>query len=171
MKELRGTPFELGRDYARRSPRPAPRAPRARAPHRLGRARRIVGDRHARALESLEGPQHVYFRREFVSFEVSGPDGMTICDPQPDGRAPDRQAFTLLKLGWLADDDESSHRALPRRHVRATGPLRRERSARHLCERRGVRLRRVRRSPRRRALGRGAHPDGLAAVPWAPHSR
>ena len=43
--------------------------------------------------------RHIYFRREFVSFEVSGPDGVTICDPEPDGRAPNRQAFPLLNPG------------------------------------------------------------------------
>jgi hypothetical protein len=34
-----------------------------------------------------------------VSFEVSGPDGSVICDPQPDGRAPDRQAFSFVAPG------------------------------------------------------------------------
>jgi hypothetical protein len=41
--------------------------------------------------------QTVYFRREFVSFEVVGPDGVVTCDPQPDDRSPDRQAFTRLR--------------------------------------------------------------------------
>jgi hypothetical protein len=34
-----------------------------------------------------------------VSFQVTGPDGTITCDPQPDERAPDRSAFTLLNPG------------------------------------------------------------------------
>ncbi|HEV8246380.1 MAG TPA: hypothetical protein VGP93_11455, partial [Polyangiaceae bacterium] len=41
----------------------------------------------------------VFFRRELLSFEVSGPDGRVSCDPQPDSRAPDRQAFRALTPG------------------------------------------------------------------------
>lgn len=41
----------------------------------------------------------VYFRRELVSFVVHGPDGIRGCDPQPDDRAPDRQAYTTLAAG------------------------------------------------------------------------
>jgi hypothetical protein len=41
----------------------------------------------------------LYFRRELVSFTVHGPDGIRGCDPQPDDRAPDRQAYTTLKAG------------------------------------------------------------------------
>jgi len=41
----------------------------------------------------------LYFRRELVSFTVHGPDGIHECDPQPDDRAPDRQAYTTLGAG------------------------------------------------------------------------
>ncbi|HEY6559665.1 MAG TPA: hypothetical protein VI072_20425 [Polyangiaceae bacterium] len=41
--------------------------------------------------------QTVYFRREHVSFEVVGPDGIVTCDPQPDERAPDIQAFSTVR--------------------------------------------------------------------------
>jgi hypothetical protein len=41
----------------------------------------------------------VYFRRELVSFTVHGPDGIRSCDPQPDERAPDRQAYVTLGPG------------------------------------------------------------------------
>lgn len=41
----------------------------------------------------------VYFRRELVSFTVHGPDGIRGCDPQPDERAPDRQAYVSLGAG------------------------------------------------------------------------
>jgi len=44
-----------------------------------------------------ETSQRVYFRRELVTFEVTGPEGNTICNPTPDDRAPDRQAFVHLK--------------------------------------------------------------------------
>jgi hypothetical protein len=43
--------------------------------------------------------QVVYFRREFVTFEVIGPAGVRICDPTPDVRAPDREAFVTLAPG------------------------------------------------------------------------
>lgn len=41
----------------------------------------------------------LYFRRELISFTVHGPDGIHGCDPQPDERAPDRQAYTSLGSG------------------------------------------------------------------------
>jgi hypothetical protein len=41
----------------------------------------------------------LYFRRELVSFTVHGPDGIRGCDPQPDDRAPDRQAYSVLGAG------------------------------------------------------------------------
>jgi hypothetical protein len=43
--------------------------------------------------------QTVYFRRELVSFTVHGPEGIRGCDPQPDDRAPDRQAYSSLGPG------------------------------------------------------------------------
>lgn len=42
---------------------------------------------------------HLYFRRELVSYIVHGPDGIRGCDPQPDDRAPDRQAYVSLAPG------------------------------------------------------------------------
>ncbi|HXK17456.1 MAG TPA: hypothetical protein VNG33_06630 [Polyangiaceae bacterium] len=41
----------------------------------------------------------LYFRRELVSFVVHGPDGIHECDPQPDNRSPDGQAYTRLAAG------------------------------------------------------------------------
>jgi hypothetical protein len=41
----------------------------------------------------------LYFRRELLSFTVHGPDGIRGCDPQPDDRAPDRQAYASLGAG------------------------------------------------------------------------
>jgi hypothetical protein len=41
----------------------------------------------------------LYFRRELVSFMVHGPEGIRGCDPEPDERAPDRQAYVTLGAG------------------------------------------------------------------------
>jgi hypothetical protein len=41
----------------------------------------------------------VYFRRELLSFEVHGPDYIQYCEPQPDDRAPERQAFSSVAPG------------------------------------------------------------------------
>lgn len=41
----------------------------------------------------------LYFRRELVSYIIHGPDGIRGCDPQPDDRAPDRQAYNTLGAG------------------------------------------------------------------------
>ncbi len=41
----------------------------------------------------------VYFRREFVTYEVAGPAGVQICNPAPDVLAPDREAFVTLAAG------------------------------------------------------------------------
>jgi len=43
--------------------------------------------------------KYVYFRRELLSFDVSGPNGIVSCEPGPDVRAPDRQSFSRLKPG------------------------------------------------------------------------
>ena len=43
--------------------------------------------------------QYVYFRRELLNLEVMGPGGTASCDPEPDTRAPDRQAFLVLAPG------------------------------------------------------------------------
>ncbi|MCA9640913.1 MAG: hypothetical protein H6718_25620 [Polyangiaceae bacterium] len=41
----------------------------------------------------------VYFRRELLSFEVMGPDGLKSCIPEPRTRFPEAQAFTTLGPG------------------------------------------------------------------------
>ncbi len=38
----------------------------------------------------------LYFRRELLSLTVHGPEGIRGCDPQPDDRSPDRQAYSTL---------------------------------------------------------------------------
>jgi hypothetical protein len=99
VKELRGTPFELGGDYAPPKPETEPED----LVLTLQRGSDALDETYATITLALSNrskrARHVYFRREFVSFEVSGADGSVICDPQPDGRAPDRQAFSLIAPG------------------------------------------------------------------------
>ena len=44
-------------------------------------------------------PVIVYLRREFVTYNVVGPAGTLSCDPTPDARSPDREAFVTLAPG------------------------------------------------------------------------
>jgi hypothetical protein len=50
---------------------------------------------------SNRSPQvrYLYFRRELLSFEVSGPNGLVSCEPGPDVRAPDRQSYSRVNPG------------------------------------------------------------------------
>ncbi len=41
----------------------------------------------------------VFFRREFITYDVVGPLGALACNPAPDTRAPDREAFVSLAPG------------------------------------------------------------------------
>lgn len=99
MKELVATPLVLGGDYAP----PPPAVP----PPTLG-LDLVQGSDAASfssATASIKLTNHdtvlrrIYFRREFVSFQVTGPDGTVTCDPQPDERAPDRLSYTALGAG------------------------------------------------------------------------
>jgi hypothetical protein len=95
VKLLTGTPFELGSDYARPT-----KLEDERLALELVRGSDALTESNTAVTLKLvnrgKRPERVYFRREFVSFQVTGPDGPVICDPQPDTRAPDRQAFALL---------------------------------------------------------------------------
>lgn len=98
IKELHSTPFELGNDYAPAPPHPAP-----------GLALEVTQGSdalsEAQATVTVRLSNHgstqadIYFRRELLSFEVSSVDGTEVCEPGPDDRAPDRQAFTHLSPG------------------------------------------------------------------------
>jgi hypothetical protein len=99
VKELVATPVVLGADYAP----PAPEVPAPTLAIDL-----VLGSdaaSFATATATLKLTNHdktlrrVYFRRELVSFQVTGPDGTVTCDPQPDERAPDRLAYTALNAG------------------------------------------------------------------------
>lgn len=98
IKELHSTPFALGNDYA---PPPPPVA--------VGLTFEVTqgSDAHSEASATVtvklanrgSTAADVYFRRELVTLEVSSVDGIETCDPGPDDRSPDRQAFTHLAPG------------------------------------------------------------------------
>ncbi len=43
--------------------------------------------------------ERLFFRREYISYEISGPAGLVACEPGPDNRAPDRLSMTTLRPG------------------------------------------------------------------------
>jgi hypothetical protein len=98
VKELRGTPFELGSDYA-----PPPPPPANGLVFDMTRGSDAANEDSATVTVRLTNhssrSQTVYFRRELVTFQVSSVDGTSTCDPGPDERSPDRQAFTRLAPG------------------------------------------------------------------------
>jgi hypothetical protein len=95
VKELQGTPFELGPDYA-----PPPKAPPAGLEFEVTQGSDASSESTATVAVQLTNhastPARVYFRRELVTLEVTGVDGSALCEPGPRERSPDRQAFTLL---------------------------------------------------------------------------
>jgi hypothetical protein len=99
IKELQATPFELGGDYA-----PPPAAPKTSGlSFEVTRGSDAATGSQATVTVKLANhgstSERVFFRRELVSLEVSSVDGTTVCEPEPDDRSPDRQAFTLLAPG------------------------------------------------------------------------
>jgi hypothetical protein len=98
VKILTATPFELGGDYA-----PPAKLDEPGLGLELVRGSDAHSESNVTATLKLTNhgktAERVYFRRELVSFQVTGSDGSVICDPQPDTRAPDRQAFSLLNPG------------------------------------------------------------------------
>jgi hypothetical protein len=98
VKELRGTPFELGADYA-----PPPKPPQNGLVFEMTRGSDAANEDSATVTVQLTNhgsrAESVYFRRELVTFEVSSVDGTATCDPGPDDRSPDRLAFTRLAPG------------------------------------------------------------------------
>jgi hypothetical protein len=98
IKELHGTPFELGADYA-----PPAKPPAAGLTFDVTQGSDAETERNATVTVELANrgttAVEVYFRRELVTLEVSSVDGTTMCDPGPDDRSPDRQAFTRLGAG------------------------------------------------------------------------
>jgi hypothetical protein len=99
VKQLVATPLVLGGDYA--PPPPAVPPPTLA----LELVQGSDASTFSTATATLKLSNHdkvlrrIYFRRELVSFQVTGPDGTVTCDPQPDERAPDRLAYTALNAG------------------------------------------------------------------------
>jgi len=104
VKELAGTPLTLGSDFSENQ-----EAPKSAATEPPGLVLTIAGGdatNEASAVATAtftnrgKKKQDVYFRRELISYEVSGPDGVFTCDPGPDQRAPvDRSAIQTLRPG------------------------------------------------------------------------
>jgi hypothetical protein len=99
VKQLVGSPFEVSAEIAGGEAEEDTSLP---LQLRLLRGSDAATERTATATVELRARgqrTQVYFRRELVSFTVHGPEGIRGCDPQPDDRAPDRQAYTTLKAG------------------------------------------------------------------------
>jgi len=96
IKQTVAAPLTLGSAYERLKP-----APVEGLDLLLTRGSDASTERDATIAVALvnrgKKPVRVYFRREAVTFEVSGPDGLVACDPGPDNRAPDRSGFSLLR--------------------------------------------------------------------------
>jgi hypothetical protein len=110
-KELIGNVFTLESAYAAWSRRTDPIKPEGSAaegsaPEEPALRLKLVQGSDARAehnatiqitLENQSStPTYVYFRREMVSFEVTGPRGVTLCAAAPDDRSPEKRAFAKL---------------------------------------------------------------------------
>lgn len=99
VKQLVATPFELTKDLLAGEAEEDPSLPLSL---RLLRGSDAATERTATALVEIRAKSKratVYFRRELLSFTVHGPEGIRGCDPQPDDRAPDRQAYSTLNAG------------------------------------------------------------------------
>jgi hypothetical protein len=104
VKELAGTPLTLGSDFSENQE--APKGAEAEPPGLVlsiaGGDATNEGTAVATATFTNHGKkkQDLYFRRELISYEVSGPDGVFTCDPKPDQRSPaDRSAIQTLRPG------------------------------------------------------------------------
>jgi hypothetical protein len=108
IKELAGTPLTLGSDFGVEPPLPAPAPASASAPPPglelsiNGSDASNEGSVTATTVITNRGKkkEQIYFRRELITYEVSGPDGVFQCDPEPDKRSPaDRSAVQTLGQG------------------------------------------------------------------------
>lgn len=99
VKQLVASSFELTHDLLGGEAEEDPSLPLTL---RLVRGSDAASERTATATVEVRAKAQktvVYFRRELVSFTVHGPEGIRACDPQPDDRAPDRQAYATLGPG------------------------------------------------------------------------
>ncbi len=101
VKELAGTPLTLGSDFKPSKADEPPPDPSGLVFTLAGGDATDEGAAVATATIANHGKQkqELYFRRELVTYEVSGPDGVFHCDPEPDLRSPDRSAFQTLRPG------------------------------------------------------------------------
>lgn len=105
VKLLRSEGFALGSEYAAWARARLPSEPAPAGPLQLTLKQGSDAEAERMATVQLElrnrgaEPRYVYFRRELVSFEVVGPTGLAECDPEPDRRSPDRQAYERLAPG------------------------------------------------------------------------
>ncbi|MES1175494.1 MAG: hypothetical protein ABUL62_14325 [Myxococcales bacterium] len=104
IKELVGTPLTLAADFGVEPPLP----PAASAPPPglelsiTGSDASNEGSVTATTTITNRGKkkEQIYFRRELITYEVSGPDGVFQCDPEPDKRSPaDPSAVQTLGYG------------------------------------------------------------------------
>jgi hypothetical protein len=99
IKQLIATPITLGDEYQKPPPPSEPE------PVRLVLSRGSDARTEADAtitvalVNSGKKSERFFFRRELVSFEVSGPSEVLSCEPGPDERAPDRGSLTTLRPG------------------------------------------------------------------------
>ncbi len=99
VKQLVATPITLDDSYRK------PETPPDDEPLRLILSRGSDAKTEADATISValsnvgKKTERVFFRRELISFEVSGPSEVFTCDPGPDERAPDRTSLTSLRPG------------------------------------------------------------------------
>lgn len=99
VKQLLGPSITLGEAF-REKPREPDPSPLALL---LTRGSDAATEREATISVTLVNqssrPETVFFRRELLRFELSGPTGLIECDPLPANRAPDRSAFRVLAPG------------------------------------------------------------------------
>lgn len=101
IQQLVGEPFRLDAGYAPPPPPPEPKddqpPPLELVVHDLGT---IQDPRSATITVEIKNPasrgRHVFVRREFITYEVVGPQGSITCSIYPDDRVPDRQAFDFI---------------------------------------------------------------------------
>lgn len=104
IKELSGTPFTLGANFANELKLPVGAAapPPGLELTISGSDAADEGVATATTTFTNRGPrkQDLYFRRELITYEASGPDGVFQCDPEPDKRSPaDRSSVQTLRPG------------------------------------------------------------------------
>jgi len=105
LKVVDGVTFALGPTYSAWSSTRLPDVDEPEGPFELKLA--SGSDAHAERTATIrlsllnrsKRARYVYFRREFITFEVMGPQGFIQCDPEPDYRAPDRSSFSYLPSG------------------------------------------------------------------------